>query len=82
MKEKYAEEIKTGERKDFQLEDDLFDETENDILHEKAIKENKRADGRTMDEVRELICPSRRTLKNSSRFRNILSRRHARAFCS
>ena len=56
VKEKYAEEIKRGERKDFQLEDDLFDETENDMLHEKAIKENKRADGRAMDEVRELYA--------------------------
>ncbi len=52
VKEKYI----NGDRKDFQLEDDIFDETENDMLHEKAIKENKRADGRTMDEVRELYA--------------------------
>ncbi len=43
------------EQKDFAMEDDLFDDTENDILHEKAINENKRADGRKMDEVRELF---------------------------
>ncbi|MFZ3016031.1 MAG: polyribonucleotide nucleotidyltransferase [Minisyncoccia bacterium] len=42
------------ERADFSLEDDLFDNTENDMLHEKAIKEDKRADGRKMDEVRDL----------------------------
>jgi len=45
-----------SEKKDFQLEDDLFDNTENDMLHEKAIKENKRADGRRMDQVRELYA--------------------------
>ncbi len=43
-------------RVDFSLEDNLFDDTENDILHEKAIKENKRADGRKMDEVRDLFA--------------------------
>jgi len=42
------------DREDFQLEDDLFDDTENEMLHKKAIEENKRADGRKMDEVREL----------------------------
>lgn len=42
------------EKKSFANEDNLFDETENKILHEKAIKENKRADGRAMNEVREL----------------------------
>ncbi len=47
---------KFTEQKDFQLEDDLFDDTENDLLHEKAIKENKRADGRAMDQVRELYA--------------------------
>ncbi len=36
-------------------EDDLFDKTENKIIHEKAINENKRADGRNMDELRELF---------------------------
>ncbi len=44
------------DREDFQLEDDLFDDTENDMLHEKAVKENKRADGRAMDEVRDLFA--------------------------
>ncbi len=44
------------DRKDFQLEDDIFDDTENDMLHEKAIKEDKRADGRKMDEVREIYA--------------------------
>ncbi len=43
------------EQKDFMMEDDLFDNTENQILHEAAVKENKRADGRAMDEVRELF---------------------------
>ncbi len=56
VKEKYRQEIKQGDRKDFQLEDDIFDETENDMLHEKAIKENRRADGRAMDEVRQLYA--------------------------
>ncbi len=44
------------EREDFALEDSLFDDTENHILHEKAINENKRADGRAMDEVRDLYA--------------------------
>jgi len=52
VKEKYV----GTDKKDFQLEDDIFDETENDMLHEKAIKENRRADGRAMDEVRELYA--------------------------
>ena len=47
---------KYPEREDFTLEDDLFDDTENDILHKKAIEENKRADGRKMDELRELYA--------------------------
>ena len=48
VKEKYAD------RKDFAPEDNLFDDTENDMLHKKAIDENKRADGRAMDELRDL----------------------------
>ena len=43
-------------RVDFAMEDHLFDDTENAILHEKAIKENKRADGRAMDELRDLYA--------------------------
>jgi len=43
-------------REDFNLEDNLFDDTENEILHKKAIEENKRADGRAMDEVRDLYA--------------------------
>jgi polyribonucleotide nucleotidyltransferase len=43
-------------REDFFLEDNLFDDTENDILHQKAIEENKRADGRAMDELRILFA--------------------------
>jgi len=50
VKEKYPD------RKDIVPEDDLFDETENKIIHEKAINENKRADGRTMDELRALFA--------------------------
>ncbi len=48
--------LKYPDRKDFAQEDNLFDDTENDLLHEKAIKENKRADGRKMDEVRALFA--------------------------
>ena len=44
------------DEKDFNLEDDLFDNTENDMLHRKAIEENKRADGRAMDGLRELYA--------------------------
>jgi polyribonucleotide nucleotidyltransferase len=50
VKQKYPE------REEFSLEDNLFDDTENDILHQKAIEENKRADGRKMDEVRDLYA--------------------------
>jgi polyribonucleotide nucleotidyltransferase len=48
VKEKYPD------RKDFASEDDLFDETENKMLHEKAINEDRRADGRAMDGLRDL----------------------------
>ena len=44
------------EQKDFSSEDDLFDDTENEILHKKAIEENKRADGRAMDGLRDLYA--------------------------
>ena len=44
------------DRKDFALEDALFDDTENDILHKKAIEDDKRADGRAMDELRDLYA--------------------------
>ncbi len=44
------------DRSDFSLEDDLFDDTENEMLHKKAIDENKRADGRAMDGLRELYA--------------------------
>lgn len=50
VKEKYPD------RTDFTLEDNLFDETENKMLHTGAIKENKRADGRAMDELRDLYA--------------------------
>jgi len=42
--------------KDFSLEDNLFDDTENEILHKKAIESDKRADGRAMDELRDLYA--------------------------
>ena len=44
------------DREDFTLEDNLFDDTENNILHDKAINENKRADGRGMDGLRDLYA--------------------------
>lgn len=44
------------DRQEFAVEDALFDDTENDILHQKAIQEDKRADGRKMDEVRNLYA--------------------------
>jgi len=44
------------DRKDFFAEDDLFDETENSLIHKKAIEEDKRADGRKMDELRDLFA--------------------------
>lgn len=44
------------DREDFMPEDHLFDDTENKILHAKAVGENKRADGRKMDEVRDLYA--------------------------
>jgi polyribonucleotide nucleotidyltransferase len=47
---------KYPDRNDFALEDNLFDDTENEMLHKKAINENKRADGRGMDEVRDLYA--------------------------
>ncbi|MES2315118.1 MAG: polyribonucleotide nucleotidyltransferase [Patescibacteria group bacterium] len=50
VKEKYPD------RDDFAPEDNLFDDTENKILHEKAIKDGKRADGRAMDGLRDLFA--------------------------
>lgn len=47
---------KFPEQASYASEDNLFDDTENDILHEKAVKENKRADGRAMDELRDLFA--------------------------
>lgn len=47
---------KFPDREDFAVEDNLFDDTENEILHRKAITENKRADGRAMDELRDLYA--------------------------
>jgi len=44
------------EREDFSLEDNLFDDIENALLHQKAIHENKRPDGRSMDQLRELYA--------------------------
>jgi len=45
---------KFPDREEFAPEDNLFDDTENDTLHRKAIEENKRPDGRAMDELRDL----------------------------
>jgi len=50
VKEKYPE------RTHFAMEDNLFDDTENDILHKGAIEGDKRADGRKMDQVRDLYA--------------------------
>ena len=47
---------KYSERDDFTMEDHLFDDTENAILHKEAIEGTRRADGRKMDEVRELYA--------------------------
>ena len=44
------------DRTDFATEDDYFDEHINDLLHEKAVKENKRPDGRAMDELRSIFA--------------------------
>jgi len=48
VKEKFAD------QEDYTLEDALFDDTENEILHRAAIDEDRRADGRKMDELRSL----------------------------
>jgi polyribonucleotide nucleotidyltransferase len=47
---------KFPDQEDFATEDDIFDDTENEILHKKAVEDNKRADGRAMDQVRELYA--------------------------
>jgi polyribonucleotide nucleotidyltransferase len=44
------------DKKSYAPEDELFDESENAMLHVKAIKEDKRADGRKMDELRDLYA--------------------------
>jgi polyribonucleotide nucleotidyltransferase len=44
------------EQESFSLEDDLFDETENDLIHKKAVHDDKRPDGRKMDELRDLYA--------------------------
>ena len=58
VKEHYND--KYPEREDFIVEDNLFDDTENEIIHQKAIHENKRADGRKMDELRNLYAQAGR----------------------
>ncbi len=50
LKEKFED------AKSLAAEDALFDDTENEILHNKAILEDKRADGRKMDELRDLYA--------------------------
>jgi polyribonucleotide nucleotidyltransferase len=47
---------KFPDQKSYAQEDNLFDDAENEILHKKAIEEDKRADGRVMDEVRGLFA--------------------------
>ena len=47
---------KFPDRKEFGAEDALFDDTENDILHDRAVNQNKRADGRAMDALRDLYA--------------------------
>jgi polyribonucleotide nucleotidyltransferase len=54
LKEHYPQRLLQGG--DFAVEDALFDDTENSILHSKAINEDKRADGRKMDELRDLYA--------------------------
>ena len=44
------------DRKDFTLEDNLFDDTENEIIHQKAINDDKRPDGRAMDGLRDIYA--------------------------
>ena len=41
---------------DFSLEDDLFDGTENKIIHDSAVHGDKRPDGRPMDGLREIFA--------------------------
>jgi len=43
------------ERTDFATEDDYFDEAVNNLLHQKAIFENKRPDGRSLAELRPIF---------------------------
>ncbi len=45
---------KYPDRDDFTVEDNLFDDTENEMLHKKAIENDKRPDGRAMDGLRDL----------------------------
>lgn len=47
---------KFPQRENFDPEDALFDDTENDMLHDKAIAEGKRADGRKPEELRDLYA--------------------------
>jgi polyribonucleotide nucleotidyltransferase len=44
------------ERENFDPEDDYFDEFVNNLLHKKAIEEGKRADGRKLDELRQIYA--------------------------
>jgi len=54
VREKFPERDEKGDA--FYSEDALFDDTENEILHNSAINKNKRADGRGFDEVRDLYA--------------------------
>ena len=51
VKEKYPEE---GDKVKYAI--NFLDQVINDLIHESALKHNKRADGRKMDEVRKITC--------------------------
>lgn len=54
--EKMIEEKYPEDEKNFELAREFYEEKINDLIHKEAIDNNKRPDGRTMDEVRPLFA--------------------------
>lgn len=56
LQAEWLEEVKKVEGMDAVLAERYFDDAVNELLHEKAINDNKRPDGRNFDEVRPLFA--------------------------
>ncbi len=58
---------------------EIMEETVNEVIHDEAIDNEKRADGRGLDEIRPLFVKAGGVSADTPRFRHILSRWHTRS---